>query len=132
MEENKAIIRKAVEAVNKRNLAMIDELIAPDYVDHTNPIGSPEDVKQFYTAIFEGFPDFRRTIEDILAEGDKVWIRTTVTGTHTGQFRGLAPTGKKIIIRTATIFRIVDGKIVESWSVNDFSDFYEQLGLGVF
>ena len=118
--------------MNKQNLAIIDELIAPDYVDHTNPIGSPKDVKQFYTMLFKGFPDFCRTIENITAEEDKVWIRTTATGTHTGEFRGLIPTGKKITVRSASIFRIANGKIVESWSVNDFLDFYKQLGLGVF
>jgi len=64
--------------------------------------------------IFKSFPDFHRTIEDIIAEGDKVWIRIKMTGTHKGDFRGLAPTGKKITVRTANTYRIVNGKIVES------------------
>jgi predicted ester cyclase len=132
LEENKAIIRKGIEAVNKQNLGIFDELLAPDYVDHTNPIRGPEDVKRFYNMIFKSFPDFHRTIEDISAEGDRVWIRVKVTATHKGEFRGLAPTGKKITVRTASTYRIFNGKIVESWAVNDFSDFKNKLGVGVF
>ena len=85
-------------------------------------------MKMFY----KGFPDLHTTIEDIIAEGDKVWIRVKATGTHTGEFLGLTPTGKKITITSVDIFRIVDGKIVQGWTVNDFLDFYKQLGLGIF
>jgi predicted ester cyclase len=120
LEKNKAIIRQAIEEVNKQNLGSIDELLDPEYVDHTNPINSPEEVKQFYTMIFKSFPDFHRTIEDIIAEGDKVWIRVTVTATHKGSFRGLAPTGKKITVRTANTYRLANGKILESWAVMIF------------
>jgi len=109
LEKNKAIIRKGVEELNKRNLAVIDEFIAPDCVDHTNPLRGLEDVKQFYTRAFKDFPDLYRTIEDIIAEGDKVWVRFKMTATD--------PTGKKIELSTVTIYRIVNGKIVEVWSV---------------
>ena len=109
LEKNKAMIRKGVEEVNKRNLAVLDEFIAPDYVDHTNPLRGLEDVKQFYTKAFKDFPDYHRTIEDIIAEGDKVWVRVKFTGT--------APSGKKIELTTVSILRIVDGKYVEGWTV---------------
>jgi len=107
LEENKAIIRKANEALNKKDLTAIDELMAPDYVDHTNQIRGREKVKQFYTMVFKDFPDFHRTIEDIIAEGDKVWTRYKTTGT--------ALSGKKMELTSITIFRIVNGKAVEGW-----------------
>ena len=109
LEKNKAIIRKANEALNKKDLTIIDEFIAPDYVDHTNQIRGREKVKQFYTKTFKDFPDFHRTIEDIIAEGDKVWVRYRFTGT--------ASSGKKIELTTVSILRIVNGKAVEGWAV---------------
>jgi len=78
---------------------------------------------------FKDFPDTHATIDDIAAEGDKVWSRSTVTGTHTGEYRGLPPAGKKITFTGVDICRVVDGKIVEAESVYDFLDFYKQLGV---
>ena len=109
LEKNKALIRKSIEEINKRNLAVVDEFIAPDYIDHTNPLRSLEDIKQFYTKAFNDFPDLQRTIEDIIAEGDKVWVRYKITATDS--------TGKKNELQMVTIYRIVNGKIIESWSV---------------
>jgi predicted ester cyclase len=87
----------------------------------------------------KGYPDFHETIEDIIAEGDKVWVRFNFTGTHTGEYQEylpsigkitLAPTGKKITISLVDIFRIVDGKVVDwIWEVYDGFDFLKQLGL---
>jgi len=107
LEENKAIVRKMVEALNKRDLAVLDKLMALDYVDHTNQVRGREDVKQTYTMAFKDFPDFHRTIEDIIAERDKVWARFKTTAT--------APTGKKVTWTSVNIWRIVDGKVVEGW-----------------
>jgi predicted ester cyclase len=129
LEENKAIVRRLTEAFNKKNLALLDELIAPDYFDHTLQLRGLENVKQFMTRLYKGFPDFHWTIEDITAEGDKVWVHVTGTGTHTGEYRGLAPTGKKITVTIVDIRRIVDGKMVELWTVSDLLDFYKQLGV---
>jgi len=129
LEENKAIVRKYAEELNKRNHAIHDELIAPDFVDHALHLRGLESYKQYETIFTKGFPDMHRTIEDIIAEGDKVWIRMTGTATHTGEFLGLAPTGKKITLTGVMIWRIVDGKIVEKWAALDNMDFYKQLGL---
>lgn len=129
LEENKAIIRSLMEAVNKQNLASLDELMAPDYVDNTLQQKGLESFKQSVTMLYKGFPDIHATIEDIIAEGDKVWDRVTATGTHTGEYRGLAPTGKKITFTGVRIWRIVDGKFVERESFYDFLDFYKQLGV---
>jgi predicted ester cyclase len=109
LEKNKALFRKANEAINKRDLTVLDEFMASDYVDHTNQLRGREDVKQFYTGAFKDFPDLHRTIEDIIAEGDKVWVRFKITGTAT--------TGKKIELSSVSILRIVNGKAVEGWSV---------------
>ena len=109
LEEIKALVRKGIEAMNKRDLTVLDEFMASDYVDHTNQLRGSEDVKQFYIGAFKDFPDLRRSIEDIIAEGDKVWVRFKNTATD--------PTGKKIELSTVTIYRIVNGKIVEVWSV---------------
>ena len=107
LEANKTIIRKAIEALNKKDLVPLDQFIALDYVDHTNQIQGIENLRQFYNRVFGDFPDFNRTIEDITAEGDEVWARSTITGT--------APTGKKAELTSMNIFHIVDGKIVETW-----------------
>jgi predicted ester cyclase len=96
-----------IEEVNKRNLTVIDEFMASDFVDHTNQVRGRENVKQGYTMIFKDFPDFHRTIEDITAEGDKVWTLFKVTGT--------APSGDKMDATSITIHRIVNGKVVEGW-----------------
>ena len=139
LEENKAIVRNLYEAINKQNLALLCELYAPDYVNHTLQLRGLESLKQFMTIIFNAFPDWHETIEDITAEGDKVWIRYKATGTHTGEYRGLlpltgkkirlAPTGKSITFTAVSIYRIVDGKVVEGWHVYDLLDFYKQLGV---
>ena len=112
LEENKAIVRRFIEAYNKRNLDLFDDILAPDYFDHTSKVGI-EGLKQLMNMAFKAFPDFHETIEDIIAEGDKVWARITFTGTHTGEFMGIAPTGKKITTEMVDIFRIVKGKLVE-------------------
>ncbi len=129
LEENKAIVRRLFEEFNKHNVALLDKLMAPDYFDHALQSRSLEDYKQFITMFINGFPDFHVTIEDIIAEGDKVWVLVKFTGTHTGEFRGLAPTGKKCEITVVHIYRIFNGKVVENWSIDDWMDCYKQLGV---
>ena len=136
LEENKAIIRRLIEAENKHNVALLDEFIAPDFVDAPNTpfeMRGLESYKQFETNVIKGFPDFQETIEDIIAEGDKVWVYFRFTGTHTGEWNlfgiPLAPTGKKITWTGVNIWRIVEGKVVERKSVRDILDFLRQLGI---
>ena len=127
-EENKAIVRRFVEAYNKRNLDLFDDLVAADYVDHIHQLHGLESLKQLFRLGFNAFPDWHETIEDIIAEGDKVWVRLTYTGTQTGEFRGLAPTGKKVTSMMVDIFSIVNGKFVEGRFITDALDMLKQIG----
>jgi len=129
LEENKAIVRKMFEAFNTQNLDALDELVAPGYFDHMRQLRGLESYKQNLTMFYRSSPDSHETIEDIIAEGDKVWVRIRGTGTHTAEYRGLAPTGKKTTWEAVSIWRIVDGKAVEMWAVADELDFYKQLGV---
>jgi C-1 hydroxylase len=132
VEENKAILRRFIGAYNNRNLDVFDELVAPDFVDHTHNQQGREEFKKLFTMAFEGFPDWYEAIEDMIAEGDKVWVRVKATGTHTGEWNLfgvlLPPTGNKITMRMVFFFRIVDGKLVEGGEVDDQVDFFKQLG----
>ena len=131
LEENKAIIRKMIEAINKQNPASLDELIAPDFVLHMHAQQTQgwEVSRQVVEDEIKAFPDLHVTIEDIIAEGDKVCVRLQETATHTGEYRGLAPNGKKLTYYIVAIWRIVEGKIVEGWGVYDQMDFFKQLGV---
>ena len=129
VEKNKAIVRRWIEELNKRNLAVLDELIAPDFFHPTHQLRGPEGYKQFMVMFSNAFPDWHETIEGIIAEGDKVWHRFKCTGTHKGEFYGLAPTSKKVSWTGVNFWRIVDGKVVEKEGVYDQLDFYKQLGV---
>ncbi len=109
LEKNKSSIRRVNEALNRKDLSVIDEFMTPDYVDHTNQLRGLDEVKRFYAGVFKDLPDFRREIEDIIAEGDKVWARFRITGTISS--------GKKVDMTTVSMIRIVDGKAVEGWTV---------------
>ena len=129
LEENKAIILSLYEADNTKDLTILDEVISPDFFDPTFRLRGAGGYKQFETAFFKGFPDWIETIEDIVAEGDKVWVRFTGTGTHKGEWRGLAPTDRKVTFRGVQIWRLVDGKVVSKDSILDLLDALTQLGV---
>jgi predicted ester cyclase len=133
IEENKGLIRRFYEEVfNKRNLGAIDDFFAPDHIDHTLPPGlpvGPEGTKQAIATMLEGFPDLHITIEDMIAEGDKVVIRFTTHGTQQGTLGGIPPTGKQVAISTIEITRIAGDKIMEDWGLDDRLGMLQQLGL---
>ena len=117
-EENKALARRLIEeAWNQGNLAVVDELLAYDHVPHHSMIGdrppSRELYKQFIVRTRAAFPDMHATIEDQIAEGDKVVTHWSVQGTHQGVFQGHSPTGNQMRVTGIVIDRIVDGKVVE-------------------
>jgi steroid delta-isomerase-like uncharacterized protein len=128
-EHNKAIVSRFIEEIwNQKNLAQADVLLDANYIDHTsdNPPG-PEGLKQFAEAYISAFPDLHTTIEDQVAEGDKVVTRWTSHGTNTGSFFGKPATGKSATIVGMSIDRIADGKIVESWDAIDQLGMLQQL-----
>ena len=133
VETNKATIRRIVEEIqNGDNLALIDELLAPNFVNHTPAPGlSPdrEGIKQLLSMFRAAFPDGVMTIEEMIAEGDKVATRKTYRGTHQGQFLGLPPTGRHISVGLIDMMRLVDGKVVEHWNVGDDLSMLQQLGV---
>jgi C-1 hydroxylase len=105
-----------------------DDFVAPNYIDHEKNIGR-EGLKQLIAMGVNAFPDWYETVEDIIAEGDKVWVLLTYTGTHKGDFMGLSPTEKKITSKAVDIYRIVDGKLAEYWNVTDNLNIFKQVGV---
>jgi len=132
VEENKRVLRRFIEAYNDRELNVFEELVALDFVDRTHNQRGREKFKELFTMAFKGFPDWHETIEDMVAEGDKVWVRVKATGTHTGEWNlfgvPLPATGNKITMSMVFMFRIANGKLVEEDEVDDQLDFFKQLG----
>ena len=130
-EENKTIVRRFIEELDKGNLAVIDELLSPNFVDH-NPDPGQHSAFELWKQVNEqataAFSNVHTTIHHLLAEGDKVVVHATSTGTHTGEFMGKPPTGKQLSQTTIRIYRIADGKIVENWDdvglQKDFDQFF--------
>ncbi len=133
LAENKARMRDFYDEVfNKHNLDAFDEFCTADFVDHNLPPGyapGREGVKQLFKGFFAGFPDLQVSVEDIIAEGDKVAARVTVRGTHKGEFMGIAATGKEITLSVMDFVRISEGKAVERWGVEDMLGMMHQLGV---
>ena len=131
-EQNKAIRRQAYKAVNHKNLDALNEVIASDITSHSaRPGQAPglEGVKQLFSSMYSAFRDLHIDVEDMIAEGDKVVARVTGSGTHQGEFMGIAPTGNRIEFSAIDIARIAEGKIVEHWSNSDQLGIMQQLGV---
>ncbi len=119
------------EVWHKGDLARIDDLFAPDFVRHDpggREIHGPEQNRQFIKALRTAFPDLRFTVDDQIAEGDKVCVRYRFQGTHTGDFQGIPPTRKQIAYSGILIYRIANDKIAEQWTELDLLSFLRQLG----
>ena len=131
-EENKAIVRRAYEAMNSGNLALLGEVVSDSFVDHEELPGIPptkEGLLQFFKGIRESFSDFRMSLDDMVAEGDKVFIRATMNGTHRSEFMGIPATGKQISVPVGDFVRLENGKVVEHWGVMDSGMMMQQLGV---
>ncbi len=134
-EKNKTIVRRIFEdGENEGDVDAIASLTAPDFFDHdvhveTGIPGGPEDLREALLAIRKGFPDIHVTIEDILAEGEKVVVRNTWRGTHEGEFNGIPATGRRVEISGVVIWRVSDGLISERWAVIDTLGLLRQLGV---
>jgi len=132
IEANKAIVLRAEEFWNTGNMAIADEVYSADFVNHdpTAPdVVDLESYKGFAAAVRAGMPDFHVTSQDMVAEGDKVAGRWTVTGTQTGELVGIPPTGIQARWTGITIYRFADGKVVEAWWSKDLQGALEQLGV---
>jgi steroid delta-isomerase-like uncharacterized protein len=132
LEDNKAIIRGYVEAVwNQQQVDRADEFMAPDFLDHASLPGQApglEGWKKKWAMYLAGIPDLRVTIEELVAEGDKVGVRRTYEGTHQGELLGVPPTGNHVQIGGISIFRLAGGKLAESWEQVDLLALMQQLG----
>ena len=131
-EDKKAIVRRLIEeGLNQRNLAIFDELYAPDFVYHlgSTTIQGREHYKQFISRNFTALPDLRFTIEDQVAGADEVVTRWTWRGTHQGPFQDIPPTGKHVMVKGIGINRFANGKIVENWTNMDALGLRQQLGV---
>ena len=131
-EENRALAQRSWEIVSQRNPDLIEEFYPPEFVWHEpdRDIRGYEQAKQFVSTFFEAFPDITISVEDVIAEGDKVVSRYTIRGTHQGETEDLGPpTGKQVELRGIIIHRFEDGNIVEEWEVYDNLSLLQQLGL---
>ena len=132
-EENKALARRAWEIVSPDNLDhLLEEVYASDLVWHEpdRDIRGYEQAKQFVSTFFEAFPDINISVEDVIAEGDKVVSRYTIRGTHQGETEEFGPpTGRQMELEGITIHRFEDGKIVEEWERYDNLSALQQLGI---
>jgi predicted ester cyclase len=132
-EENKRLVRRFYQEIDKGNLDVIDELVAMDYVDHNPPPfpGLPpgrEGVKQAFKIFWEATPG-HHNIEDQIAEGDKVVTRLTSYGKHEGDLPGAPRTGNDLRMTSITIHRLADGKLIEKWAEKDLIGFLKQIGV---
>ena len=131
LEENKAIIRRYVDCVNKGQLDVLDQLVSPDIIAH-NPVPGQgpglAGVKQAYVMFMDSFPDALFDLQDLIAEGDKVVARGVVTGTHGGNFLGVPATKKKVTWTGIHIFQLKNGKVTEDWIDLDLLSILQQVG----
>ena len=132
-EENKALVRRFYEEIDKGNIEILDELVAEDYADH-NPPPLPglapgrEGLKQAFKIFWDATPGYHH-IEDQIAEGDKVVTRLTSYGKHEGDLPGAPRTGNDMKVTSITIHRVSDGKLVEKWSEKDVFSLLQQIGV---
>jgi predicted ester cyclase len=119
-EENKAMVRRLLEAINTGNMDVVDELFAPELA---------EQAKRGFTAFRSAFPDWREEIVDVVAEEDKVMGRFKCSGTHRGEMMGIAPTGRHMEVDEVYFLRVENAKFVEFWGLEDNLSRIRQLGL---
>ena len=130
-EDNKTLARRAYETFKQRNWSVYYEMMAPDVVYHnaSMTIQGLEAYQQFLSLYLTAFPDMRLTIEDLIAEGDRVVVRQTFRGTHQGDLMGIPPAGKQVTTTGVDLFRLADGKSVEELVEWDVQGILQQLGV---
>ena len=134
IEENKQIVRRYQEIYNSNDVDALSEVVSEDLLTPKIMAGIPTGIqgaKAAHRIMLAGFPDYQTRIDDLIAEGDKVVARVRITGTHTGDFYGIPPTGKHIDLSGIYIVRIADGKLVEHWGEENGSEVLRQLGFKI-
>lgn len=128
---NESLYRRLIEeGFNQGNLAVVEELVAPDAVEHQRgSAGGREGVARTISYLRSAFPDFKITIDEVVSQGDKVWARQRGGGTNLGSFFGRPPTGAKAVIDVIDICRFADGMMAEHWGVPDQLGLLMTLGL---
>lgn len=119
------------EILNKGKIEMIDAHFAPNYVNKTvtSTVNGPAEARKFFGAFLTGFSDIKFEVEEVFGTGDRIVKRWSFSGTHSGEFAGIAPTGKRITVRGVSLARITDGKIAEELDYMDDLGFMQQLGV---
>jgi steroid delta-isomerase-like uncharacterized protein len=131
VETNRAAVERYFEAINRLDVAGLDDVCSPEFKLHFPGVPAPlprEGAKQFFGMFFAAFPDIHHSLEDILIDGHRVAIRMTIRGTQQGDFQGLPATGKPITIGSLNILYVIDGKITEQWVETDSLGMLQQLG----
>jgi steroid delta-isomerase-like uncharacterized protein len=131
-DQNKALVSRVYDAFNTGNLEILDAVLGVNIVDHNPFPGQPQGVagvKQLIMMLRTAFPDFHITVEDMVAEGDRVAVRVRTQGTHQGEFMGISATGKEVTQTGIEILRIAGGKAVERWGEFDNLGMMQQLGV---
>jgi len=130
-ETNKAIVRRYIEQVlNEQRHDLAEEFLTDNMELHGSGLTPGlEVIKQWHTMFAAAFPDGHTTIDDVVAEEDRVVARTAFNGTHQGEMQGIPATGKSVSIPSITIFRMDNGKIAEGWLVSDNLGMMQQLGV---
>lgn len=131
VEENKSLVRRAFDGLNGHKLDNLDTFVHGDIMNHTAVPAKQRGIENFKAVmnwLLTTVPDQHWSIEDMISEEDKVVCRITWSGTHQGEFMGIAPTGKRFSVEHIHIFRITDGKLSEHWAVRDDLNMIRQLG----
>ncbi len=134
-ERNKAVVQRYVDEIqNAHSLDALESIFAEDFIDHMASsgglfVGGMDGLKRGYASFLNAFPDLQVTVEDMIAEGDKVVAFKTLTGTHRGTHLGVPPTGKRVTYQIISIYRIKDGKITAYWGLQDELSLKRQFGV---
>jgi steroid delta-isomerase-like uncharacterized protein len=130
-EANKTVIRRLIDDFwNKQNFSIVDELCTPEMIYQNDGASlRRQEVKALFVQIRTAFPDMRISIDDLVAEGDKVAVRWTSYGTHQGELLGIPATNRQMTMTGLTIYRIAGGRVVEAWSNADSLGVLRQLGV---
>lgn len=134
VQKNKELVTDLfTTAFINHNLSGLDRFLCDDYIQHNPDVAQGRSgFEEFHKIIFQAMPDFRQSLKQVIAEGDFVWVYSTVTGTHTGgPWLDVQPTGNRLCFDVVDMFRIEAGKIAEHWDVADTLKLFSQLGTAV-